>query len=211
MRNYFWLCIILLVVSSCKKKEDVTFHGKVTLCDGSPVANIQIDILRNYGPNSGSEKRDYIGETYTDANGEYLLNMEVSLPGSSGWYWVNLVTTDYLFFNEIQSDNSDKNDDIKTDFIMFRGSTAKCHIKNVSPINDNDVLDSLTYFKNSLERHMPIVYNLVGAPVDTTIIVNITSKKVDLEYTFTKNGISTTRNDTLTPACGDTAYMDIVY
>lgn len=209
IRKLFCLCIFSIAFSSCTKKENVLFHGRVALCDGTPLPNMQVSITRDYY--KGHDDKQSIGSTITGADGFYALNEDVELPGKSGWYRVMLSDTLHLYLETNQTDPSDKNSNIQTDFILRNPYVAKCHIKNVSPSNDNDVFDSLTYYENALYRHIPIVYNLGGTSVDTTLIISIRAEKVDLEYTYTKNGITITKNDTLTPACSDTAYMDIFY
>jgi len=212
IRKIYLLCVIVCLTSSCeKKRKDVLFHGKVHLCNGTPVSNILIDIDRIYYDNG--ENKSSIGTATTDVNGEYSLTMDVDLPGKSGSYNLSVVDTNYLVYTFNESDNKDSETDIEKNFTLYSGCISKCHIKNVSPINNDDEFVSLIYRSGSDYNDLTTaIQNLSGMTVDTTIVLNIHLNSVYLKYTFTKNGVTTVGNDTIArPVCNDTVGVDIFY
>ena len=219
----FVVCTMLFIVS-CDKNPDevhvpylVHFHGRITVgCNNQiPVPNSQIAFHRLW--DNGISRSDFLGHATTDDDGYYEFTAEVKQDGYFKRYILNdygssdLLERTYACHEETDSDTKD----VELNGLAGAGKAYGFHIRNVSPFDNADILNELVvWISPSNSSEQPIITNLAGTTIDTTIyrfIHPILSG--NYEYSYTKNGVLTVVPlDTLPyPNCLDTAIVEIFY
>src|ERR1041385_6671801 len=191
-KNILLFLSVSFLVSSCKDDYSthiVRFHGSIILgCDSTPVSNASVEIYRTY--DTGSGHSESIG--YHLGGGVNLASYTISFSGEPNNY-VNESTSDVLI-----------------DGLAVSKSPITYHIKNVSPINSNDLFNELS-FKANLDPSNAIGYyslvnNLYGTAVDTSVTFSQSFLLSDnqqslIRYRYTKNSVLTIKYDTVAGAC----------
>jgi 5-hydroxyisourate hydrolase-like protein (transthyretin family) len=223
MNRLIILFLILTTFNSCFKIQNVHFHGHIINgCTGLPAANVQFEIWRDY--DIGHEEAEEIGAVTTDDNGYYELIADVSKKGGFNYYYILVIGKPYgVEITHTENATADSKD-VVMDGIESTSQPFKFHIKNTSPFDGNDNFNYLKYFINLHEVWMPIIvdstfsldpqyHNLKGRFVD--FIYNDSLPNDQSEYyfrfSFTKNGITTERFDTVQMSCFDTTDVEIFY
>ncbi len=220
---YFLVCIITINTSCTKTAQGVHFHGRITLdCNNQiPVKNVMLSITRVY--DTGVHQYDAVGNIVTDNNGYYSLITDVKQPGGFMYYVFNFNTNNVSsatsspeFYGGARSYDNDK--DIEVNVFAERSKAYKFHIKNVSPVNSGDILNSLIVshlnYNNQPLVDFTNISNLAGTNVDTIIYQFYSNYSANsYKYSYIKNGILTSvPYDTLAvPNCLDTATVNVFY
>ncbi len=211
------LCLILFSTSCKKKVNDVHFHGRVTVgCNSQvPVKNQQISIFREF--DTGSYQSEKVGTAVTDNNGYYSFFADVDQSGSFRHYLLNesggytlLLDQNAICFG-ITGDNSA---DVELNATAILAKAHGFHIKNVTPFNTADNLNSLVIWDLlGTYDYDTIISNLNGENVDTVIYRFFTGDPpVYCKYSYTKNGFPKSSVDSLSsPNCLDTLTANIFY
>src|SRR5207244_379404 len=112
-------------------------------------------------------------------------------------------------FNRTTDDNSS---DVLTDFPVYAYSKANFHIKNTIPFDSHDKFNFLVDSSSYLNP-IPIIKNLTGQNIDTTVLIYISSEAVSYyKYSFSKNGVTTVKPyDSVATACMDTVNVNVFY
>jgi hypothetical protein len=207
------LILCLLIYSSCKKSDlNGHFHGRITYeCNGSAVKGLRVYIVWV----DLHDDRHTLKEGRTDNSGYYSINDVITHPGSLDYF--ELVTTGdidsppfYFISNRGWTKNfSAKNDqeDFQIDLAIPSNSYISFHIKNNNPFDDNDLFNLKPADMNGY-----YAWHWQGDSIDS--VLNITVPPVDTyfyEYSFTKNGIENTVQDSLTGLCNDSSFVNIFY
>lgn len=218
--GYFLVCVILINVSCTKTTQGVHFHGRITFgCNNQiPIKNCMVGIGREY--DTGTHQWQSIGSAVTDNNGYYSLITNVKQngsfmsydygfgnPGAPGTYY----SSSPQFWGGGESNDNDK--DIEVNISAAGTKAYKFHIKNVSPVNSGDNLNSLI-ISNSSFYELSNISNLIGANVDTTFYqFYFIQDNINYKYSYTKNGVLTSvPSVTITaPICLDTVSVNIFY
>jgi len=202
----FLLVIMSLLFYSCTKKTSVHFHGRVVYqCNGQPFRNGNLQIIRGY--DDGTYHDDVIGNGTTDNAGNYSLIIDVSQKGSFRGYVLLLENAPYNTSSAIGGSNNNVQD-VLMNGVVGSFNFIKLHIKNTTPYDNYDMFDTL---KSSVS--FPFVLRLRGMNVDTTITLgdNSSASYFYYNYSFTKNGITSYKSDSVLELCMDTAKADLFY
>jgi hypothetical protein len=210
----FILCLSIIFASCTKTKEDVHFHGRITLdCNNNlPVKNASVDIFRYY--DTGMEEVQFIGTALTDDSGYYSLIADVKQKGVFMYYGIYILSKDSLY--PISGGNTESNDNstnVEINFQSDREKTYGFHIKNTVPFDNNDVFDSLLISRSDSPGSFHNYFgNLIGSNVDTTFYTHSTTQIV-YKYLFKKNNITMTSSETTISNlnCLDTLNINIFY
>src|ERR1041385_7064745 len=215
-KNILLFLSVSFLVSSCKDDYSthiVRFHGSIILgCDSTPVSNASVEIYRTY--DTGSGHSESIGQTTTNSNGDYSLTASVAKDGELTGYHlgggVNLASYTISFSGEPNNYVNESTSDVLIDGLAVSKSPITYHIKNVSPINSNDLFNELS-FKANLDPSNAIGYyslvnNLYGTAVDTSVTFSQSFLLSDnqqslIRYRYTKNSVLTIKYDTVAGAC----------
>ena len=205
--------INISIFCSCTKKRTIHFHGRITYkCDGSAVKNITISIIRLY--DAGSHHSENIGQTTTDNNGYYSLVADVSETGSFEGYH------GYSENFNLSGGSENTSTDVLMDFPISNIAHLSFHIKNISPFNNSDLLDTLavTIYPTSLDYpSMSLVgnhsMNLVGTNIDTILSSNLNNDNpyYYFYYSSFKKGIRMDKFDSIPAVCFDTTRINVFY
>ncbi len=215
--GYFLICVIFISIS-CTKTTQVHFHGRITFaCNNQlPAKNGTVHIYRGY--DTGSSQAEVIGETATNNEGYYDLIAEVRQKGNFVEYVANFGTgpgtsaSTYIQFSG-EAYSYDNDQDVELNGSAKNDIAYKFHIKNSSPFNSADVLNSFIVFNHSSPyNELTHIANLTGN-VDTVIYQFYNTPKMNYNYSYTKNGVLTSvPADTLaTPNCLDTISVNVFY
>ena len=204
MKKYLFLFILFsCLVASCVKDPPTTFEatvkGRVLEVDSEVgIPNMTVKLVEEDYTPTGSPKRTTLKTVKTDAQGNYqftytrqtILNYDVVAVNSSPDY--NEYTQAVLI------PNGESN--VVNVFLSPFG-WLEVHVKNVSPVGLEDVLN----FNYGI---------FVGKNVDTIIVAKEVSSKTlqrPIGIRITKNGVVTSRIVNVTIPPHDTAKLNIFY
>src|SRR5258705_10275725 len=132
MNRQVTLLLLLITLASCNKIYNVHFHGHITNgCTGMPVANVPIEIYRDY--DTGTEQREQVGTATTDANGYYEFIADVSTRGAFNYYLI-FSGAEVTHTENATSDSKD----VLMDGITYSMEPVNFHIKNTNPFDSYD-------------------------------------------------------------------------
>ena len=217
-----FLVAMVIFICGCKKPvrtNKVTFHGRVTYnCDSSGVKGLVVNIIGYF--NSDSYHYETICSATTDANGYYTKQCEVEL--NSGLMFYQLATTGQIDPKPIYfweqgivyspyDTASEVDDNISIDASIPFWQVINFHIKNANPHDGSDIFYGVREVLNGYDN-LHLSENFQGMNVDTTVLGKANKRNpFCFRYTFRKNGIDTTVDDSLTVTCFDVPSVDIFY
>ena len=224
MNRLIILILLLIALASCKKISNVHFHGHIINgCSGMPAANIQFGIYRYY--DTGTMNAENIGTAITDIDGNYELIADVSTKGKFYYYFVQTLGLAGPFVSITHTENATADSkDVLMDGVAYKNEPFSFHIKNTNPFDNNDSFDYLAYHDLNFNGWGTIIrdstfhsdsqyHNLKGEFVDFIYSRDFSNTQPDFyfKYTFTKNGITVDKYDTVHISCFSTTSVDIFY
>ena len=218
MNRLIILMLFSCTLASCSKIRNVHFHGHIINgCRGTPVANIQINIYRDY--DNGTEQVEQIGAATTNSDGYYELTADVS--SGKGFKYYYIFTSGVSITHTENATNDSK--DVLMDGTVSSNEPFNFHIKNTNPFDNNDSFNSLAYLNDS-NHWWPIIidstfngdpqyHNLKGESVDFIYYDSLANSQPDyyFAYSYTKNGTTAYKYDTVHMSCLDITEVDIFY
>ena len=200
-----------------RRTTQVHFHGRAVLAFNNqiPVKNSIVNIYRNY--DTGQDQTERVAETVTNNDGFYEVIADVRQKGDFTGYQADFFpgAGDGISAAGVGSVYNNSTD-VQINAQLDNYKAYKFHIKNVSPYNSADVLNSFSVarlnFYNYPVAELTHISNLTGN-VDTVIYKFYNDSKMNYAYSYTKNSIQTSfPGDTLaTPGGLDTMLVNVFY
>ena len=207
--RYIFLFFLLSTYSCTKVNQDVHFHGRVVFDfpSNAPLSNWGVIIERIF--DNGQSQVAIIGQAKTDNNGYYSLVSNVRQIGEFKYYKCRLAST---VGEDVSYDNGD---DIEMSIIYPKVCFYKFHIKNVAPAEGGDVFTSLNVSIQDYNKMEPLISNLYGANIDTSVCIFYAYPKGKVyKYYYSINGVSMSSplHKLAQPNCtDDTLLIDVFY
>lgn len=206
------LAAAIFNLSSCKKGvEDIKTEVYGTISDyysGQHIANATIKIISRNNSNVPFII-DTILSTSTNENGEY----DIKFHGRREDYisygiFINKQPEGYrdTFYDRIKKKHSNQ-----LNFSMKGNAYLKVHIKNVTPFDNNDLIDlsAIIYISSGVGNYVGH-----GTKIDTNVIFSTEGQGthfMKLEWFVTKNNINKFSIDSIYCNSQDTAYYTLNY
>ena len=188
-KAFLILFFVITVFAGCKKvknnEADATIYVK-QYKTGTPIANAKILITRGR-PGSGIGS-SIVDSLFTDSNGKASYKKTLD---EDYMYYAEAYKEKYFDTHNQQVSVSLGEKDFKTTIYMYAHSYVKLHVKNVSPFNQYDSLESSIFCGNNTF--------IQGFTIDTVFLVCDNDYKFlgdfdnyGFNYTVTKNSIANT-------------------
>src|SRR5690554_158122 len=204
MRKLFYILMIGLLLTSCKKERTIHITAK-NAATGEPYSGLKYQIIRQWsGPYE--EKTKLVGDGELDVNGEVYFTKKLR---KNDTYKITVEEPENTCYNKNINLYMGDEKNFDAEFVFAECATLQRKVKNINCINANDKIE--IYIDNTVHSITNNPWVLDGCADYTTTPTEVPIGIYTLHWIVTKNNISSDYYDTFNLQINETKIHEIYY